>query len=629
MKRTFALAMSVATLLTSFSASAAELQEKVETTDVIPVESSSVYYSDVENSLYKNEIIEIADLGVITGYPDKTYRPYSQISRAELAVLMSRFLSVDHYIKAAKAAASFSDVSATHWAAREIKYFADEEVFAGYGDGTFRPEEFVTYDQMLKILVAAMGYGDDAENKGGFPLGYRMSAAELGITKGITDSEKQQLNRGVAAKLLYNALDAVMANGDVPKDLFSEDLFYVSTAGSDTNPGTKEKPWKTMKKAAQAVIPGGTVIFEDGVYDETSVTTFTYSGTKEKPITLKARNKHGATIKYGKTMSDIMKMQVTDGLEYINIRDFHFTQQVKSSTSTQDIYIRFVGSSHCEVTGNKFTNMFEEAIKTYNAHHILIADNVIIEPNHEGMDIFASSFVTIRGNELDDCGRVGLMLKGNANNCLVYNNYIHNEKATMMSSAIGLGGSSDNYSPFDVAKGTGYENYYTICYNNIIVAGKEGLMPSGIGFISSKGCQAWNNVLVGCDAGFLVTETDALRKGWEWDPPVVEPVMRNNIVVNCKEGVWCANVPSGPDFENNLFCNVNTKFDVYGFEGDAKFLDNYSDWHLLPGSDAIDRGTPMPEKVIGYNGQVIDIDLVDYDGNPRTGKWDLGIYNVD
>jgi len=242
LKRTFALAMSVATLLTSFSASAAELQEKVETTDVIPVESSSVYYSDVENSLYKNEIIEIADLGVITGYPDKTYRPYSQISRAELAVLMSRFLSVDHYIKAAKAAASFSDVSATHWAAREIKYFADEEVFAGYGDGTFRPEEFVTYDQMLKILVAAMGYGDDAENKGGFPLGYRMSAAELGITKGITDSEKQQLNRGVAAKLLYNALDAVMANGDVPKDLFSEDLFYVSPAGSDTNPGTKEKP---------------------------------------------------------------------------------------------------------------------------------------------------------------------------------------------------------------------------------------------------------------------------------------------------------------------------------------------------------------------------------------------------
>lgn len=629
MKKRFALAISVATMLTTALYGAGAFQETDYGAAVTPVESVDTCYSDIDNSSYKDSIVEMTKLGVITGYPEKTFRPYSQITRAELAVMMSRFFSVDHYIKVAKKAESFSDVAATHWAAREIKFFSDEGIFKGYGDNTFRPEEYVTYDQMIKIIVAAMGYGDDAENKGGFPLGYNMSAAELGITKGIEDSEKKHFNRAVAAKLLDNAQNVVMANGDVPIELFDEDFFYVSPAGSDTNPGTKEKPWKTMKKAAQSVIPGGTVIFEDGIYDETSVTTFTHSGTKEKPITLKARNKHGATIKYGKTMSDIMKMQVTDGLEYINIRDFHFTQQVKSNSSTQDIYIRFVGSQHCEVTGNKFTNMFEEAIKTYNAHHILIEDNVIIEPNHEGMDIFASSFVIIKGNELDDCGRVGLMLKGNANNCLVYNNYIHNEKAKMMSSAIGLGGSSDNYSPFDVAKGTGFENYYTICYNNVIVATQEGLIPSGIGFISSKGCQAWNNVIVGCDAGFLVTETGALRNGWGWDPPVIKPVMRNNIVVNCKEGVWCANVPSRPDFGNNLFCNVNTKFEVYGFEGDAKFPDNYSNWHLLPGSDAINRGDAMPEKVIGFNGQVIDIELVDYDGNPRTGKWDLGVYNAD
>lgn len=593
------------------------------------VETTDTYYTDTQSSPYKEEIYEIARLGVITGYPDKTYRPYSKISRAELAVLMSRFFSVDHYVKAMGQEVSFSDVNKTHWASREIKFFKDEKVFSGYGDNTFRPEEFVTYDQTLKTIIEIMGYGDAAVKKGGFTEGYRMVAAELGITKGIAAEEMREFNRGVAAKLLHNCLGVKMADGNKVSDLFEEDFFYVSPEGADTNPGTYSKPWKTMKKAAQTVIPGATVIFEDGTYEESSVTTFTYSGTKEKPITLKARNKHAAVIKYAKTMKDITKMQITEGIDYVNLRDFHFTQEVKSASNTQDIYIRLAGARNCEITGNKFTNMFEEAIKTYDAHYILIEDNVIIEPNHEGMDIFASSFVTIRGNELDDCGRVGFMLKGNANNCLVYNNYVHNEKATMMTSAITLGGSSDNYSPFDVAKGTGYENYYTICYNNVIVASKKGLIPSGIGFISSIGCQAWNNVIVGCDAGFLIAETGGLRNGWGWDPPVIEPVMKNNIVADCDEGIWCANVPGNPDFENNLFCNVNTKIDIGGFVGNANFAENYSDWHLLSGSDAIDKGIPMPSEVVGFNGQVIKIDLVDYDSNPREGKWDLGIYNVE
>jgi len=629
LKKILALAMTAAVLLTGSSAVASEADIISEESGAVANTRKAVYY-DVENSSCRDSIYRISELGVVTGYPDGTFRPYSGVTRAELAVLMSRFLSCDHYAKAIMTAETgFSDVRASHWASREIKFFTDTGVFNGYGDGRFGPEDFVTYEQTLKILVEGMGFGKEAESKGGYPTGYRMVAVEKGLSKGITSEEEKNFNREIVAKLLDAALEVRMQNGRKPIELFGEDYFYVSPDGDDKNPGTEERPWKTMKKAAQSVLPGTTAIFEDGVYNESSVTTFTYSGTEDKPIVLKSRNKHGAKIRYAKTMKDVTKMQITDGLEYISVCDLWFDQEAKSTSNTSDIYIRLAGAENCSISGNKFTNMFEEAIKLYNSHYIMIEDNVIIEPNHEGMDIFASSYVTIRGNDLDDCGRVGFMLKGNTYNSLVYNNYIHNETVKMMTTAITLGGSSDNYSPFDVAKGTGFENYYTICYNNIVVSAQKGLIPNGIGFISSKGCQAWNNIVVNCETGFAASETDGLRKGWGWDPPVIAPVMKNNIIIDCDNGVKFSHVAENPDFENNLFCNVKNKVDFGGFEGEANVVDAYSDWHLLEGSDAIDRGIPMPEEFIGYRDMVIKADLVDYDGNPRTGTWDLGIYNVD
>lgn len=58
--------------------------------------------------------------------------------------------------------------------------------------------------------------------------------------------------------------------------------FYVSTSGSDSNPGTLTQPWKTIQKAADSVAAGDVVIIGAGDYDET-ITTRTH-GTMEKPI---------------------------------------------------------------------------------------------------------------------------------------------------------------------------------------------------------------------------------------------------------------------------------------------------------------------------------------------------------
>src|SRR5262245_61931814 len=72
--------------------------------------------------------------------------------------------------------------------------------------------------------------------------------------------------------------------------------FYVSPAGSDSNPGTEAQPFRTIQRAANAVGPGNTVIVEDGVYSgsnqcSNAVVCLTRGGSAGQLVTLKSRNK--------------------------------------------------------------------------------------------------------------------------------------------------------------------------------------------------------------------------------------------------------------------------------------------------------------------------------------------------
>lgn len=60
--------------------------------------------------------------------------------------------------------------------------------------------------------------------------------------------------------------------------------YYVSPQGNDSNPGTFSLPWKSIKKAANSVIPGDRVIIRGGIYNEYVI--ISRSGTQSQPIQL-------------------------------------------------------------------------------------------------------------------------------------------------------------------------------------------------------------------------------------------------------------------------------------------------------------------------------------------------------
>lgn len=93
----------------------------------------------------------LSSLGVLSGYPDGTFRPDDGITRAELVSLLAAT------VPAEAGALPFTDVAEDHWARRAIGTAVRRGWVRGYGDGTFRPDGLVTRAEGVCLLNAMLG----------------------------------------------------------------------------------------------------------------------------------------------------------------------------------------------------------------------------------------------------------------------------------------------------------------------------------------------------------------------------------------------------------------------------------------------------------------------------------------
>ena len=116
-------------------------------------------FSDVSlNEWFNNAISTMANGAVLAGYPDGTFKPNVNITRAEFATIAIRFF------KDAKAGSvSFTDISG-HWAEENIRKAAAQGLINGYPDGTFRPNAPITRAEAMAIVNRVLGRKPDADH---------------------------------------------------------------------------------------------------------------------------------------------------------------------------------------------------------------------------------------------------------------------------------------------------------------------------------------------------------------------------------------------------------------------------------------------------------------------------------
>lgn len=109
--------------------------------------TASNSYSDVAyGKWYNNPISTMSALGIITGYPDGTFKPNKPITRAEFAAIAARFDETQ-----SGKSATFSDVIG-HWAAKEIGIAYYNDWIKGYPDGTFKPDQNITRAEAMTLI---------------------------------------------------------------------------------------------------------------------------------------------------------------------------------------------------------------------------------------------------------------------------------------------------------------------------------------------------------------------------------------------------------------------------------------------------------------------------------------------
>lgn len=175
-----------------------------------PMTDEETRYSlpnDIIGTNIEKEVRFLSILNIMRGYPDGNFLKDECITRAEFASVAVKLTGDTMHTTEN----TFSDVTNEHWAYDAIEICAQRGLINGIEDNIFAPDEIITYEQAIKIIVTALGYSDIAQQSGGYPSGYLGIAYNLNLMSKL-NNVSEQITRGDIAQIVYNALFAKMPN---------------------------------------------------------------------------------------------------------------------------------------------------------------------------------------------------------------------------------------------------------------------------------------------------------------------------------------------------------------------------------------------------------------------------------
>ena len=175
-------------------------------------------FDDVKGQSCESAVDFVSTLGIVNGTGDGKYEPNKSVTRAELAkmIVLTMKLNADNVQD------TFLDVYG-HWGRQYILSAANNKILNGYTDGTFKPDNKVTYAETIAIIMRCLGYTGLEQNVSGkWYENYIFKMAELNIDEGVEKFENEAYaNRGDVAIFLKNM---IMCNdrANSEKSLFDE-----------------------------------------------------------------------------------------------------------------------------------------------------------------------------------------------------------------------------------------------------------------------------------------------------------------------------------------------------------------------------------------------------------------------
>lgn len=403
-------------------------------------------------------------------------------------------------------------------------------------------------------------------------------------------------------------------------------MYYVSPKGSDSQSGTQAAPWRTILKAAKTLVAGDTAIIMDGTYVEPEVYFWT-SGTADKPITIKAQNRHKAVLSSTSHCNPNISLYasyiVIEGLRSTidpsNVACVPLNTASGAAVRAWSQITPTIASPNSSFKGCVIRDMLVDASPARGVGIKINQDECLVENSeiHSSLCAFNNKGTVFRNNTVIGADMWGTSIfgKGGVRNFQVYNNVVRVQPGGTQ--GIVLGGYSDAAYYFDPS--AKIEAYNSVAYNNVVVNESGGAID-GLVMIGARDSAFFNNVVIAGQVSLIPSGTTQ----------VSNPTIKNNIF-QCKQG----SLTTGTwKFKGTLNIDYNNFYGCYAppaqnnpVGGAPDFVDPASDWHIKSQSKSAVLTTGAAVTFTGYAGEKIDL-TKDKDGVLRGQPWGVGAYTV-
>ena len=251
---TVLLAMTVVCTYFTIPAAASETDEITE--------SNNTYYRGYEQILPL-----LTELKIMNGDPNGDLRLGDTVTRAEFTKIAVAASDYRNNVASQLSISPFYDVPYTNWSAPYVRVGVTNGLVSGYPDASFRPDNPVTFEEAVTIMLRVLGYSD-SDFGVAWPSGQIGMADNLDMTDNISNIQiGSEMTRGDVAVLVYNTLRTKKKNSQTELvnifDIsFIEDITLISTSKEDTS------------------IPGDEVFTDNGSYKIRSDFDYSLVGMK-------------------------------------------------------------------------------------------------------------------------------------------------------------------------------------------------------------------------------------------------------------------------------------------------------------------------------------------------------------
>ncbi|NDO20283.1 S-layer homology domain-containing protein [Lachnospiraceae bacterium MD329] len=157
------------------------------------------------------------------GLIDEGREAATTIKRGDFAAVMMKYLGYGEVFSTGN---TFTDVPDR---TSPIYSISQMGLMNGYGDGTFRPNDNISVEQAVTVIVKALGYEQMAQMKGGYPTGYYSCASQVDLFNKTSMQPEDTLTYFNLVQMLVNSLTAELVETDMRGGFSISDETWLST----------------------------------------------------------------------------------------------------------------------------------------------------------------------------------------------------------------------------------------------------------------------------------------------------------------------------------------------------------------------------------------------------------------